>query len=60
MMLHDLLVQMAYCIGHNKIFVPPKHTTGTIYHDQISTLALYHKKKKESLIKLINQWTSDK
>ena len=55
MMSHDLLVQMAYCIGHNKIFVPLKLTTGTIYHDQISTLALYHKKNKESLIKLINQ-----
>ena len=55
MMSHNLLVQMAYCIGHSKIFVPLKLTTGTIYHDQISTLALNHKKKKESLIKLINQ-----
>ena len=49
MMSHHLLVQMAYCMGHNKIFVPFKLTTGTIYHDQISSLALYHKKKERKL-----------
>ena len=52
MMSHHLLVLMAYCTGHNKIFVPFKLTTGTIYHNQISTLALYdvyHKKKERKL-----------
>ena len=49
MMSHHLLVQMAYCMGHNKIFVPFKLTKGTIYHDQISALALYHKKKERKL-----------